>query len=150
MAPPTHALDKLLSRGAVLYYLETRLDDPDRSQRWKYAVVVNHRLPGDPILFFLATSNPAFYADGEYDANILRVPVGSYNFLSKESIFDMKVVGKKPAKAFQALHDDGKCRRVGELSEEHLREIDDKVWLSDLIPLRDIEAITGKKPKILP
>lgn len=36
-------------------------------------------------------------------------------------------------------------RRAG----KEMREIDDKVWLSDLIPIRDIEAITGRKPKIL-
>lgn len=146
MAPP--AFDEVLHRGAVLYYLETKLDDPNRSQRWKYAVVVNRRLPFDPVLFFLATSNPTFYADGQYDRFILRVPAGTYRFLPAESIFDMKVVGKKALKDFRDAYNAGNCKCVGDLSVEHLAEIDVKVWGSDRISLRDIQAITGKRPTI--
>lgn len=148
MTPPVHPFDKELRRGLVLYYLERKLDDPRRETRWKYAVVANFILPADPILFFRSTSNPAFYLGGDYDTYILRVPTGNYGFLPKDSVFDMKVVARKPLQAFRDLHVAGQCKCVGNLTEEHLSEIDVKVWASDLLPLRDIEAITGKKPTI--
>jgi hypothetical protein len=148
VAPPTHPFDKELRRGVVLRYLEKKLDDPNRETRWKYAVVVNLVLPGDPILYFRSTSKPDFYASGEYDRYILRVPAGTYPFLSKDSVFDMKSVEKKPLQVFRDLHASGACKCVGALNEEHLREIDVKVWASERLSLRDIAAITGKKPKI--
>ncbi len=132
----------------MLYYLERKLDDPKRTTRWKYAVVVNSVLPGDPILYFRCTSNPTFYASGDYDTCILRVPTGTYGFLPRDSVFDMKVVEKKPLQVFRDLHASGACKCVGALNEEQLREIDVKVWASDRLPVRDIAAITGKKPKI--
>lgn len=143
-----HAFDLELRRGAVLYYLETKLDDPRRTTRWKYAVVVNLILPADPILFFRSTSNPDYYANGEYDTQILRVPIGTYAFLPKDSVFDMKSVERKPTQVFRDLYATSRCKCVGDLSEEHLREIDVKVWASDRLSLKDIEAITGKKPTI--
>ena len=143
-----HPFDKELRRGVVLYYLERKLDDPQRRTRWKYAVVVNFVLPRDPLLFFRSTSKPVFYSGGEYDRYILRVPAGTYGFLPENSIFDMKVVEKKPLQVFRDLHSADQCRCVGDLTAEHLDEIDVKVWASDLLSLRDIEAITGKKPKI--
>lgn len=149
MAPPAHPFDKELRRGVVLYYLERKLDDPKRETRWKYAAVVNFVLPSDPLLFFRSTSNPTFYAGGDYDTLILRVPAGTYGFLPRDSVFDLKMVEKKPLQAFRELHAAGQCKCVGDLTEEHLREIDVKVWASELLSFRDIEAITGKKPKIL-
>jgi hypothetical protein len=146
--PAAHPFDKELRRGVVLRYLEKKLDDPNRETRWKYAVVVNFVLPGDPILYFRSTSNPTFYASGEHDRHILRVPAGTYPFLSRDSVFDMKTIEKKPLQVFRDLHSAGHCKSVGDLSAEHLREIDVKVWASERLPLRDIEAITGKKPKI--
>lgn len=148
MAPSAHPFDKGLRRGVVLYYLERKLDDPKRTPRWKYAVVVNSVLPGNPILYFRSTSSPTFYASGDYDTCILRVPAGTYGFLPKDSVFDMKAVEKKPLQDFRDLHAAGHCKCVGDLSAEHLREIDVKVWASALLSLRDIAAITGKKPKI--
>jgi len=47
-------------------------------------------------------------------------------------------------------HDGRKCRHASDFSGDHRTKIDDKVWVSELIPIRDIEAITGRKTKILP
>ena len=111
-------------------------------------MVVNFVLPANPVLFFRSTSSPDFYAGGEYDTEILRVQAGTYDFLPKDSVFDMKSVEKKPIQVFRDLYAASRCKCVGDLSEEHLMEIDVKVWASARLPLRDIQAITGRKPTI--
>lgn len=148
MKPPVHPFDKGLYRGVVLYYLERALDDPKRATRWKYAVVVNFILPADPVHFFRSTSNPTFYAGGDYDTHILRVPAGTYAFLPKDSVFDMKSVVKKALQTFRDLHGVGQCKFAGHVTEEHLRKIDVKVGASELLSLNDIETITGRRPPI--
>jgi hypothetical protein len=129
-------------RGAVIRYLMPDPDDPSIEDRFKYALLVNLDLQDKESFLFLATSVIV-----KLEPIRARMPnafhefkPGSYTWITKSTLVDLR----KPKiyqrefllKAIQAQT----LTFEGQLSNEHLREVDAKLRVS-----RTIERVTLRK-----
>src|SRR5258708_7400728 len=131
------AFETFCCRGAVLRFLMTDLDDPARSERNKYAIVLNVD-PSDPeVLLVLTTSNIEWFKTARDWAKnaVLSLAKGSYPWVTGETIVDLRVVRAYPASVFKSAYRTGKLTFHGQLTNTDLQLVDGK--------LRNSPTITG-------
>jgi hypothetical protein len=128
----------------VLKIQESDLDD-ERYQgggvKQKYCVVLNARLPDDPIFYAHSTTRLRTYESGEWDVDILRIPAGSYSFFSEETVLNLRSIKNKRVAELRTLMDRRQLFVCGDLSEAHMRELNTKIRCSSLLSPAQISKV---------
>lgn len=123
------AFETFCCRGAVVRFLMTDLDDPKRSQRNKYAVVLNVDPADAEILLVLTTTSVDWFKTAPKWARnaVLSLSEGSYPWVTDETVVDLRNVRTYPVAVFKTAYQGGKLTFQGQLANADLQQVDEKL-----------------------
>jgi hypothetical protein len=100
----------------------------------KFAIILNVTCPDDPMLFALATSNVGFYqSTSMWDAHIIRVAIGTYKFLTKDTVLSFRQIHKESLEELRKQYSEKELTLVGDLLRVHMDQVDKIIASSVLI-----------------
>ena len=121
-----------LSHGSVFHAFH------DDSGKGKFFILLNATWPDHEVHSVLCTSQLDFFADGQLDSQILRIPAGVYPFFPKDTIVDFRRLWSVALTTLCAAQG---FSVKGELSAADLKECDHRV--------RCALQLTGRQKKLL-
>lgn len=119
-------------RGVILRF-EMECDDPNRETRHKFGVVLNKDASEAEALLAITTTNHAFFASGYFENDILRIDVGDYPCFVKPTILSLREIRPEPIEHLKQLCRSGQLTFHGQITEEDLAVILQKITNSKLI-----------------
>lgn len=112
------AFDGLVKRGQIIHFAHTF--DGETVPRNKFAVLLNWTVPDDPAYFAFTTSKLDHYnKTSAYDRDIIRVPIGTYPFFTKDTIINFRELHEVPFDELRKQYTDGRLKIVGPLLKVH-------------------------------
>ncbi len=118
--------DGFITRGGVIRFHADDLDDPDHpGGKTKFAVILNAVCPQPEVLYVFATSKTDFYdKHQQFKAAIIRVPPGTYAFFPLATIIPFRHVHGIAIEKLRAQYAAGNLTFCGQLSVQHVTEMD--------------------------
>lgn len=117
------AFSSELRRGRIFSFLAEDLDDPNRTTRHKFAVVLSVDCSAPSIFYIFTTSKPLLNHPPQFRPHAICLPCGSYDCFNRETtivVNNVRAIARD--KMFTAFREN-RLRFVGELSVAHLEQL---------------------------
>jgi len=119
-------------RGAIMRFI-MECDDPNVETKYKYGVVLNLDKGDDEVLLAITTSQLEAYEGGRFEDEILRIPVGTYDCFTKETVLSLRAIRPEPTARLKELANSGQLTFYGNVSSDDLSLIEQKLIRSRVI-----------------
>lgn len=131
-----------LTRGAIIRFKPEDLDDPNRPEAYKFAVILSVDCSTAEIHYVFTTSKTKHYDENPQTAgDIIRVKPGEYGYFPLETIINFREVRTVARDKLKERILAGQLTFEGSLTAAHQTRADAIVRASRLIPLKVKRAI---------
>lgn len=132
--------DAICIKGAVFLWKDYRFFDGEEKN--KFIIILSKDNSFDPVLLILTTSQIENYKRiRRLHLETYTIKAGEYSWFSKDTLLDFsKIIEHKKEELSSAYHA-GKLQYCGILKDNHLKEIDELVYKSEIIEEYKIERI---------
>lgn len=134
--------EAICNKGAVFLWKDYRFFDGEEKD--KFIVILSKDNSLDPVLLILTTSQIENYKRIQrLYLETFTIRKGDYNWFNKDTLLDFSKIAEHKKEELSAAFKVGKLRYCGALNNNHLKEINDIVYKSEIIEEYKIERIVG-------